>query len=185
MHPRLYLALLAASVMANSALGRDPSPEPAESTVPAFALKDQYGDPHQYRFPRESPGVIVFADRKGSSQLEAWIQGLHQRYESAIEIHGVAKLKGVPAFMRGMLRTIFRNNLDYPVMIDWTGKVSDLYDYPGEVAMLCVVDPQGREQFRVKGPRDPEDWAACCARIDALLQAAGVPEADAPATVAE
>jgi hypothetical protein len=140
----------------------------ADAQAPAFELEDQYGKSHKVEFPRPRITVITFADRAGSSQLEGWIRPLYERYLETIDIHGVAKLAGVPRLMRSLLRAIFRKNLTYPVMMDWTGAVSMNYGYEARVANVVVLSPEGRIEYRFNGKAGPEELQKCFARIDAL-----------------
>jgi hypothetical protein len=134
-----------------------------------FELRDQFGTRHQLSFPRDRISVLAFADRAGSEQLEGWVRPLYERYRDTIDIHGVAKLAGVPAALRGMLRAIFRRNLDYPVMMDWTGAVSTNYNYEARVANVVVLSPAGRIEYRFNGKASPAELKQCFERIDGIL----------------
>jgi hypothetical protein len=94
-----------------------------------FMLQDQFDQTHVYRFPHPQVSVLVMADRRGSRQLKAWIQPIYERFEKRINIGGVAELSRVPRFARGLARRFLRQRLSYPVMLDWTGKVTRRYDY--------------------------------------------------------
>lgn len=45
----------------------------------SFSLKDQFGNLHRIKFPREKVLILAFADRDGSGQLEGWIRSLYER----------------------------------------------------------------------------------------------------------
>jgi hypothetical protein len=50
-----------------------------------------------------------------------------------------------------MVRAFFRGQLDYPVMLDWSGEVTTRYRYqPGE-ANLFVINPTGHIVLKVIG----------------------------------
>ncbi len=138
-----------------------------------FELQDQHGRTHQVGFPKERVTVLTFADRAGSDQLEPWVRPLYERYRDAIDIHGVAKVAGVPSPLRPMLRALFRQSLAYPVMMDWTGEVSTSYRYEARVANLVVVSPAGTVAYRFNGPASPEELQRCFAAIDALRPSPG------------
>jgi hypothetical protein len=141
----------------------------ADAPAPDFELRDQYGTLHQVAFPKERVSVLAFADRVGSEQLEGWVRPLYERYRDTIDINGVAKLAGVPAALRGMLRAIFRRNLKYPVMMDWTGAVSADYSCEARVANVVVLSPAGRIEYRFNGKANRAELKQCFERIDGLL----------------
>ncbi|HVF27107.1 MAG TPA: hypothetical protein VM943_02630 [Pyrinomonadaceae bacterium] len=108
-----------------------------------FELKDQYNNAHTYRFPKDKVSVLAFGDRKGSAQIEGWIRPLVERYQGRIDINGVAELSAVPALSRGIVRRIFKRQVKYPVMLDWSGQVSKGYGYRGGRAGIFVINQQG------------------------------------------
>ena len=119
--------------------------------APVFTLKDQFKKEHRYHFPRPKASVLIFADHVGSEQLEDWVRSIYARYQDRVALDGVADLSKVPRFARGMVRAFFRGQLDYPVMLDWSGEVTTRYRYqPGE-ANLFVIDPTGRIVLKVIG----------------------------------
>ncbi|MBN1270050.1 MAG: hypothetical protein JXB04_10700 [Kiritimatiellae bacterium] len=145
----------------------------ADAPARGFELRDQFGRRHEVAFPGTRVSVLAFADRAGSEQLESWVRPLYERYRDAVDIRGVAKLAGVPAALHPMLRAVFRCRLDYPVMMDWTGKVSADYRYEAGEANVMVLSPDGRIEYRFNGRATPSELKACFARIDELLAAPG------------
>jgi hypothetical protein len=129
-----------------------PTPTEARGKAAGFVLKDQYNNTHAYGFPKEKVSVLLFADYKGHSQLEPWIRPLYDRYRDGIHIHGVADLSAVPGILRGMVRNAFRKQLDYPVMLDWRGTVSDRYAYQKGLANLLVINCAGEINLRLSAP---------------------------------
>ena len=156
-------SFLAFWIFCATALARTDAP------APGFDLQDQFGKLHQIAFPKARVSVLAFADRAGSEQLEGWVRPLYERYRDTIDIHGVAKLTGVPPALRGMVRAIFRRNLDYPVMMDWTGAVSTNYRCEARVANVVVLSPAGRIEYRFNGKTSPAELKQCFERIDGLL----------------
>jgi hypothetical protein len=119
--------------------------------APAFTLNDQHQAAHHYQFPRSKISVLIFADYAGSPQLENWIRPLFERYQESIAIDGVAELSKVPKLIRGMVRTAFRDRLERPVMLDWSGAVSTDYHYQKGQANLFVIDHSGRILLKIVG----------------------------------
>ena len=88
-----------------------------------FELTDQDEKLRTYRFPKAKVTVMTVADHKGSEQLAPWIQRIRDRYETRIDIDGVADVSIVPKILHGMIRDTFRKKLTYSVMLDWDGNV--------------------------------------------------------------
>jgi hypothetical protein len=133
-----------------------------------FILRDQFDQTHVYRFPHPRVSVLVMADRRGSRQLEAWIQPIYARFEKRINIAGVAEMSRVPRFARGLARRFLRQRLSYPVMLDWTGEVTQRYDYQQGQANLFVIDQSGYIVLRLMGAVDPVKLQRVLTVIDRL-----------------
>lgn len=141
----------------------------AAGKADAFVLQDQYDNTHAYGFPKAKVSVLLFADYKGHSQLEPWIRPLYERYRDGINIHGVADLSAVPGFLRGIVRNAFRKQLDYPVMLDWRGTVSERYAYQKGSANLLVIDCEGAIKLRLSGAATDAKLQTVWRHIDHLL----------------
>ena len=120
--------------------------------APPFSLEDQHRTERAISFPREKPTILVFADRKGSEQLEGWLDPLHQQYGEQIFMEGVAQLASVPWLFHGVARRAFRNTMDTPVLLDFEGDVCEQYAYVEDRANVFVVSPEGSIAMRVNGP---------------------------------
>ena len=134
-----------------------------------FALRDQYNQLSNYRFPAERVTVLIFGDRKGSEQIEGWVRPLWDRYQARIDQRGVAVLSSVPAMVRGLVRTIFRSQVKYSVLLDWKGEVSQAYGYQNGRANLVLIDRQGRIVLRLHGAAEAASLGQLFTRIDQLL----------------
>jgi hypothetical protein len=123
----------------------------AHPRAPEFALKDQYGKVESYRFPKSQVSILIFGDRKGSSQIEGWVRPLYERYQERVNIKGIAALSSVPALARGVVTRIFKSKVKYSVLLDWTGNVAKSYSYEANQANVFVISPQGEILLRLNG----------------------------------
>ena len=119
--------------------------------APEFELTDQYGKAEAYRFPNGRVNVLIFGDRKGSGQIEAWVRPLYDCYQNRVNIKGIAALSSVPSLARGMVTRIFKSQVKYPVLLDWTGSVTQSYGYEGGKANVFVLSPSGEILLRING----------------------------------
>lgn len=140
-----------------------------EAKASDFELKDQYDREASYRFPKQKITVLAFGDRKGSEQIEGWVRPLWDRYQNGIDQQGIAVLTSVPFFARGFVRGIFKSKVKFPVLLDWTGKVSKAYGYQTGQANLYVIDRNGRIAMKVTGAATPSDLHKVFAQIDRML----------------
>lgn len=170
---RFFLSIAIAAVMILPAPQHaSAEPEATSSTRAAgFKLFDQYGKQYQIAFPREKVSVLVFADKRGSAQVEGWVRPLYERYKDRVLILGVAQLAGAPDALQPMLRSIFRRSVKYSVMMDWTGAVSRSYQYPGKDAMVVVIDRRGTILHRQTGKAEESALKASIRVIDSLAPA--------------
>ena len=135
----------------------------------SFTLSDQYGKAHEQVFPKNRISVFALADRKGSKQLENWIEPFYKRYADQVDICGVANLKGVPGFMKPMLRGLFKKGIKYPVMMDWSGEICEALGYEAGKANIYVLCPEGIIRYRVNGGATEEYLQECFAMVDDLM----------------
>jgi hypothetical protein len=109
-----------------------------------FELTDQEVKPRTYRFPKTKVTVMTVSDKKGSEQLAPWIQRIRDRYETRIDIDGIADMSSVPGILQGTVRNSFRKKLTYSVMLDWEGSVVKQFGYKKGVANIYLIDHAGR-----------------------------------------
>ncbi|MFM8394396.1 MAG: TlpA family protein disulfide reductase [Acidobacteriota bacterium] len=134
-----------------------------------FELRDQYNQLISYRFPKSKPTILIFGDRKGSEQIEGWVRPIWAQYQDRVDQRGVAVLSAVPSFMRGIIRSMFKSRVKYPVLLDWTGEVAKSYHYQSGQANLILIDQQGQIVLRLSGGAGKDGLQQLYARIDRLL----------------
>ena len=141
----------------------------ANTSAPEFELRDQYGNSETYRFPNGRVNVLIFGDRKGSGQIEAWVRPLYDRYQNRVNIKGIAALSSVPSFARGVVTRIFKSQVKYSVLLDWTGGVTKSYGYEAGKANVFVVGPGGEILLRINGAATPQGLDQVKAQISRAL----------------
>lgn len=137
------------------------------NVAPKIELKDQYDKTQVVEFPRAKVSVLTIADRLGSCQLAAWVKPIRDQFGERVEIFGLADVTGVPGLIRPMVSGYFKDKIQYPVMLDWDGKVVASYGYVRKEALLLVIDRNGRIRLRETGAANDAKLAA----VIALLQA--------------
>ncbi len=149
----------------------------ANNRAPEFELKDQYGNAEAYRFPTAKVNVLIFGDRKGSGQIEGWVRPLYDHYQDRINIKGIAALSSVPSIARGMVTRIFKSQVKYPVLLDWSGDVTKSYGYESGKANVFVVSQRGEILARLNGAASQAGLEQVQGQINKLLGGAQTPAA--------
>lgn len=164
--------LVATLVLAASLLQSATPPAPLATRAPALIeLHDQYDAPQRLVFPGTNVTLLTIADKKGSDQIDGWIQGLKPGYASRVDIRGLADCGGAPGFIRGTIRRKFQETRKYPVMLDWTGKVCAQIGYRKQQANVLVLGRDGSIQARFSGEATPKGIAEAIAALDKALAA--------------
>jgi hypothetical protein len=136
-----------------------------------FTLTDQDGNERVVDYPRDRVSIFVVADHKGSSEIAGWIAPLYARYETRIDIAGIAALPGIPPMFHGLFRREFKKRLSYPVMLDWNGEVARSFGYDKGRAQLFVIGKDGRIAFTQSGAASEQALARVYSEIDRLRRA--------------
>jgi hypothetical protein len=123
-------------------------------TAPKFALKDPYENMYSLDsiIGRGKTGmkllILVIGDRHSRESGNKWVKELDKVYcgEKEIEIFMVADLRGLPFFATETLVKlgIKRERLPRIVLLDWDGKVNDLYKTQPSKSNLFVIDHAGK-----------------------------------------
>lgn len=142
------------------------------TNAPALVeLEDQFGRPQKLAFPNAKVTLLAIADKKGSTEVNAWIAALKPRYGERIDIRGLADMGGVPGFLQGHISRKFQATRKYPVMMDWSGKVCDRFGYRQDVANILVIDADGTIRERVCGGATDDGVTRISHALDVALQA--------------
>lgn len=134
------------------------------SRIGAFQLTDQFGTNHSVAFPRPRPVLLLVGDRRGSEEVDAWIEPLKLRWKSTADLLGIGDVAGAPRFLRGRITDGIRKQRSRPLMLDFDGKVTGPLHCQAKTANLYVVDPEGRILARFFGLPD-------AAKFDAIRSA--------------
>lgn len=143
-------------------------------------LRDQFDLPQELTFPTTNVTLLTIADKKGSAQVEAWIEALKPRFSNRIVIRGIADVRGAPVIMHGRIRKAFQESRKHPVMIDWTGNVCALFGYKKGEANILLMDRSGRIEARYTGVATASTVAKASAVLDKMLSAVPEPKPKTP-----
>ncbi|HWH72519.1 MAG TPA: hypothetical protein VNT26_24370 [Candidatus Sulfotelmatobacter sp.] len=139
------------------------------TVLSSFELPDQYGHQHQCDFSRSSITVLTLADKQGAEQIPGWVQALKARFGSRINLEGVADVSSVPGVFRSMVRKGLREKFQYPIMLDWEGKVVSRFQLAKGMANVFLVARNGQLLLSAQGPAESNQLAKVFAAIERQL----------------
>jgi hypothetical protein len=136
----------------------------------SFELADQFGTNHNINFPRPEPVLLIVADRKGSEQIKGWVTAVKARYGQRLEMIGVADVGGAPGWVHGLIRKKFRKEYDYPILLDWSGRLPGLLHCERDLANVFLVAPSGRILAGVVGGYDAASLSSLTRAADRVVK---------------
>jgi len=149
----------------------------AKNAPARIELHDQYDAPKILSFPTTNITVLTIADRKGSEQVDRWIAELKPRYAGRIDLRGLADVRGVPWFLQEKIGKRFQETRQYPVMMDWSGKVCAQLGYQPGQANILILNQNGKVLGRFTGEAVERKRTAACHLIDQALSSPMPPPA--------
>jgi hypothetical protein len=136
----------------------------------AVTLSDQYGTQHEIRFPAGKPVVFFVAGRKSHEVIGGWPERLRREVGMGVSIYGLGALQGVPGLFHGFAVETIRASHQWPVLLDWEGKLAGRWEVTEAAVLLVLVDKDGRVLRQVQGPWSEAVWEAFVPAVRALLR---------------
>jgi hypothetical protein len=142
---------------------------PLESTLPRFTLEDQYERKWQHSDFQSSLVIYVISDRTGYSYSSNWTKPLVEQYRNRVRFVPVADVRGVPGFLKGYIRSQFKKEFSYPVLLDWEGTVTTGIRFTAGLPNLAIVDASRTVRYLTAGTGTRQQINAFRDRLDQLL----------------
>ena len=142
----------------------------SQSRVSNFGLKSQYDRYVEVNFPSDRPVVLIFGDRRSSAQTAGWSEPIYKKFDGKIYVFGIASLSGVPSYARPVVRRLIKGQTDYPVLLDWGGKVANSLGYEKQKAMILLVAKDGTVRSRRSGAVTPTELNKLISEIEAEVR---------------
>ena len=126
-----------------------------------FEFQDQFEHVHRRSDVEGSIVLLIGSDKGGSQFNQLWGKAIHDsladhpRY-SQISHLAYSDLRGVPFFLKGMIRGKFPEDPKHWVMMDWKGEVAKAYDFAPKSSNVLVFAPDGALVHHTSG-REPDD----------------------------
>lgn len=102
--------------------------------------------------------LLIGSDQKGSQFDAVWERAIRDSITGLVDMESlrivhVADVRGVPFFLKGVLRCKFPGGNASPIILDWQGRFATAYGFAKDKANILVFDRQARLKHQKKGPR--------------------------------
>ena len=152
------------------------SPAAVPGELIDFKVEDQFKKIHTRDEVRGKVFIIVGSDRGGSGFNGAWsnaiMSGIRRLgvQDQVVEV-GLADLRGLPFFLKGMIRGKFAEKSGGWSIMDWKGVFPNAYGFENDRANILVFGPDGALLHRTSGQEaDPAEIRTILEKIEAALQ---------------
>jgi len=120
-----------------------------EPSLVDFELEDQFGNVHRRADVEGTIVLLIGSDKGGSSFNGLWGSAIHEALENHPQYGQISQLaysdlRGVPFFLKGMIRSKFPENPDNWALMDWKGILAETYEFERKNSNILVFDPRGR-----------------------------------------
>jgi len=123
-----------------------------DSTLIQFKIEDQFKKDHTEKEFLGKVSVFIAGDRKGIDYCDEWFGVLsdslgRQIKDNKVIIQKMANVKGVPFFIKGIVRKKYKTNSEI-ILMDWKGKFLKAYDLESDVANILIFSKSGVLEFQ-------------------------------------
>jgi hypothetical protein len=115
--------------------------------------------------------IIVLSDWKGSDYTPTWTTPLTAKLKDRVKFVALADVSLAPGFLKGYLRSRFRDAYSTPILLDWDGDVFTHYAFESGVPNVLFVDAQGIVRLHVWGKGSTEQANAFALNVEKFLSA--------------
>ena len=142
-------------------------PAQQERLIP-FKIEDQFKREYSHEDFLGTDTVVIGSDSEGSRYSGPWKKALREALETdgkteSVQIFEVADVRGVPFFLKGMVRGKFPREKENRVLLDWKGVFAETYGFEAEACTIVIFDRTGIKVYQ-SGVADVEPH-----KLDVLL----------------
>jgi len=117
-------------------------------TLISFKSEDQFGRVYTEKDFLQNIVVIVGSDKEGSKYNGLWGKAIGDSLKRAsnyqqIKFLRVADLRGVPFFVKGLVKGKFPKEKERWVLLDWKGQFAKAYDFAPESSNIVIINRLG------------------------------------------
>ena len=117
-----------------------------QRTLIEFEIEDQFREKHTHREFIGKALIVVGSNKGGKDYNEPWAETLRDSLDASghdVSFLGLADVRGVPFFLKGMIRGKFPKSRDRWALADWKGEFAKAYCFEKDHCNVLVFDPEG------------------------------------------
>ena len=147
-----------------------------EGTLISFKIKDQFGRVYTDEDYRGRVVVVIAGGREGRKYSRLWTRAIKDSLEDEsgfddIRFLRLANMRGVPPFMREMVRGKLPKEKEKWVLLDWKGEFAEAYQFEKGVSNIFVFDRHGVLVHQTHGREPaPAELGPLLATLETLIR---------------
>ena len=135
-----------------------------------FTMEDQFETSWSWSSTyKGKPTVLVMSDRSGSEFITKWTTPLIKQYAKRVSFAAMADVSAAPFFIKGLLRSKFREAYSNSILMDWDGDAFEHYLVHDDVPNVLYISPDGIVRIHVWGKGTPGEISAFTRELDRLI----------------
>lgn len=135
-----------------------------------FTMEDQFEKSWSWSAAyRGKPTVLVMSDRSGSEFITAWTNPLTKQYAKRVSFVAMADVSAAPFFIKGLLRSKFREAYTNSILMDWDGDAFEHYHVQDGVPNVLYISPDGVVRLHVWGKGSQGEVSSFTRELDRLI----------------
>ena len=168
----LIIGLLICPLFASDQEQAGEAPLQVGEDAPDFTLQDAEDQEHALMKMRGKVVFLIMGNRKIREEDDKWGHAFQEDYEEndRVVAYIIADMRSVPAFVPKVFvkRQLKKDKPPVTLLLDWKGKVHQVYRTEKEKPNLYIIDPEGKLAFQIKSNFDKETYQKLKAVIDGL-----------------
>lgn len=135
-----------------------------------FTIEDQFEKSWSWSATyKGKPTVLVMSDRSGSEFITAWTTPLTKQYAKRVSFAAMADVSAAPFFIKGLLRSKFRDAYSVSILMDWDGDAFEHYLVHEDVPNVLYISPDGIVRLHVWGKGTQGEISAFTRELDRCI----------------
>lgn len=119
-----------------------------ETTLTSFKMKDQFNREYTENYFIGSIIVLIRSDKDGSKYNGLWSRAIRDSLKDEegfdqIKFVAVADLRGVPFFLKGLVKGKFPKEKEKWALMDWKGHFAKTYQFEKKASNIVILDRNG------------------------------------------
>ena len=147
-----------------------------ESALISFKIKDQFDRVHTDVEYRGNVLVIIGGDKGGAEFSDQWKRAIGESLSDELAFDEVkflryADMRGVPFFLKGMIKGKFPREKEFWILLDWKGHIAKAYEFQSDATNVVIFDRDGQLRHHAYGRAPDEGNVSAIADVISGLMA--------------